>query len=136
MSVKAFHPQDSRVSADALARFINAEISGDLHEVPGVGDKTIELLSRASTAITASGTTVTIPGITCTFGLIGVFLMFKNHGPGGAPVGDIEHMQRFYCWLCAIGTPAGYRAGLAHSIGEKVSISFPGLYNAGAYESR
>jgi hypothetical protein len=72
-------------------------------------------------------------GITSTFGLISVFLALKN-GPEG-PVGQIEHMQRFYLWWCSLGTPAQFRAGTCDAIARKVNISFQGIYDASEYEA-
>ena len=124
-----FHPQNSHVGIDAMARFLNTELTGDLHEVPGISDKTIEKLARVSVAIVGHGHQVTIPAITSTHGLIGVFMSFKTAG-----VGPVEHVQRFYLWWCSLGVSAGHRAGVVHALAEKINISFPGLYDSSEYE--
>ena len=87
--------------------------------------------------IDGGGSSVAINGITSTFGLIGVFLAFKN-GPiesDGRPreIGPVEHIQRFYLWWCSLGTPAGFRAGVVHAIAEKVNLALPGVYDSSAY---
>jgi len=76
---------------------------------------------------------VTLEGITSTYALIGVYLSFKSDR--GREVNPIEHTQRFYAFWCSLGTPGGYRAGTVHSICEKATISFPGLYNSEDYMS-
>jgi hypothetical protein len=78
-----------------------------------------------------------VNGITSTYSLIGTYLSFKSEcDPNTGEVryiGPIEHTQRFYLWWCSLGTPSGFRAGVIHSICEKVNISFPGIYNAADY---
>lgn len=84
-------------------------------QVPGIGEKSEEALRAA--------------GISTTFGLIGKYLMLKEEG-----VGPVEHADRFYYWLKSIGTSPGHRAGVVHSIAEKMNITFVGIYDVDAYE--
>lgn len=67
--------------------------------------------------------------ISTTFQLIAKYLSFKDKG-----VGPVEHADRFYFWLQSIGTPGGHRAGVVHSIAEKMNVTFVGIYDASAYE--
>jgi hypothetical protein len=80
---------------------------------------------------------INIDGITSTYALIGVYLSFKSDRDAETGdvriVGTIEHAQRFYMWWCSLGTSVGHRAGVVHSLCEKVNISFPGIYNSAEY---
>lgn len=88
-----------------------------LPQVPGVGEATEKKLREA--------------GITTTFQLIGKYLSFKEDG-----VGPVEHADRFYFWLKSLGTPGGFRAGIVHSIAEKLNVTFVGIYDPDAYEAK
>eukprot|EP01033_Poteriospumella_lacustris_P016704 gene16704-11957_t len=113
---EGYHPEKSRVSADTLADFIRSPISGNLDEVPGVGPATIEILKAN--------------GITTTFQLLGQYLLLKDDG-----VEPVEHADRFYLWLKSLNTPAGFRAGIVHSVAEKLNVSFPRIYDSSAYDA-
>ena len=70
-------------------------------------------------------------GVGTTFALIGKYLSLKDSDE----VGPIELADRFYYWLkSVVPTNAKYRSGIVRSICEKVNITFPGLYDADAYE--
>ncbi len=86
------------------------------HQVPGVGEATIKILRQHD--------------ITTTFQLLGKYLSLKEEG-----VEPVEHADRFYYWLKSINTPAGFRAGIVHSIAEKMNVTFPGIYDSSAYGS-
>lgn len=111
----AFNPQNSKVADDTLGDFVRGAVEEKLTSVPGVGPATETLLKEE--------------GITSTFQLIGKFLSMKDEG-----VESVEHCERFYQWLIHIGTPAGFRAGIVHSIAEKVNVLLPGVYNVDLYE--
>lgn len=121
-----------------MSIFLNANLTGDLSEIPGVGPATIEVLKTCTVTVgPAGGAQVTFQGITSSFALIGVFLAFKNGEVDEAgnirEVLPIEHVQRFFLWWCSLGVSPGHRAGVVHSIGEKANISFPGIYDSAAY---
>lgn len=101
------------MKSDKLSEFIQASITGDLLEVPGIGPAAKAKLAEK--------------GITTTFGLIGQFLLLKEEG-----VGPIEHCDRFWYWLNAAGINA-HRAGIVQCIAEKVDTMFPGIYDASQY---
>jgi hypothetical protein len=113
---EGFHPEKSKVNADTLADFIRAPITGDLLEVPGIGPATVAILKEH--------------GITTTFQLLGQYLSLKDEG-----VEPVEHADRFYLWLKSINTPAGFRAGIVHSVAEKLNVSFPRIYDSSAYDA-
>jgi len=111
---QAFHPENSRVGASALADFIRAPTKGNLDEVPGVGPATIDRLRAA--------------GVETTYQLVAKYLSFK-----GANTEPKAHAELFYQWLKRTETPAGFRAGVVHSIAEKTNLTFPKLYDSSAY---
>lgn len=111
---EGFHPEKSRVNSDALADFIRSPLRGNLSEVPGVGPWTEKILREN--------------GITSSYALIGKFLTLHEKG-----LEPIEHVDRFYFWLKAIGTPSGFRAGLVHCVCEKANTLFPGIYDEDLY---
>ncbi len=88
-----------------------------IFQVPGIGEASAKALRAA--------------GVSTTFGLIGKYLSLKEEG-----VGPIEHADRFYFWLKSIGTASGHRAGVVHSIAEKMNITFVGIYDSDAYEAK
>ena len=109
-----YHPGKPRVGPGPLGDFIRSPITGRLEEVPGVGLLTIKIFNEN--------------GIFTTFQLIGKYLSFK-----ASDVEPIEHADRFYNWLTSLNTPRGHRAGIVHSIAEKMNVSFPGIYDSTAY---
>ncbi|KAJ1439127.1 hypothetical protein B484DRAFT_444215 [Ochromonadaceae sp. CCMP2298] len=112
-----FHPEKSKVNEDTLSDFIRAPINGTLTEVPGIGAATVKIMAEHE--------------ITTTYALIGKYLSLKQEG-----VEPIEHADRFYYWLKSIGTPAGFRAGIVHAIGEKMNSLFVGIYDVDMYETK
>lgn len=130
MSTLQFNPANSKVSDAKLVEFLTTSLTGDLNEVPGIGPATIKLLANTSISIDNKGNTTVIPAVTTTFGLIGIYLSFKND-PDHV-VGPFEHAERFFTWLVSLGTPTGFRAGIVHAICEKVNVSYPGIYDSGS----
>lgn len=112
---QAFNPQNSKVAEDTLGDFVRGAIEENLETVPGIGPATVAKLNNE--------------GITSTFQLIAKFLSMKDEG-----VESVEHCERFYQWLIHIGTPAGFRAGIVHSIAEKMNILMPGIYDSALYD--
>ena len=101
-------------------------------KIPGVGPATITKLQNSKILIAnTDGSTVELAGITSTFGLIAVFMAFKNGSDG--PVGPIEHLERFYMWWCSLGMSPSHRSGFCHALASKVNISFPGIYDSSVY---
>jgi hypothetical protein len=99
----------SKVSADALAAFLASEVKEDVTSVPGIGPAAAKKLAEAVEGDQA---------ITTTYQLIGKFLTLKGKG-----VSQAEHCDAMWFWLQARGLDS-HRAGIVHSIAEKVSPWF------------
>lgn len=110
-----YDPNRSQNDPDRLAEFIQAPITGDLKEVPGVGPASIKKFAEA--------------GVSTTYGLIGKYLSLKEEG-----VESVEHCDRFFYWLKEIGTAAGHRSSVVQAIAQKMDVTFPGIYDASCYE--
>ncbi len=108
-----YDPNKSQTSTDTLAAFIQAPITGNIREVPGIGKVAAERLAAQ--------------GITTTFGLIGQFLMFKQQG-----VDPRAHCDLFWDYLDSIGVDS-HRSGIVRCIAEKTDTMFPGVYDATLY---
>ena len=104
-----FDRTKSQIKEDAKAEFLVAPWDSDLEDVPGIGPKTAELLREK--------------GITTLYQLAGVFLTFKAAG-----VDEDAWCQKMWEYLSSIGCPGGYRAGVIDCLGEKLCLSFPGVY--------
>jgi hypothetical protein len=98
-----------------MTEWIMKEITGDILEVPGIGPATATLLAA--------------DGITSTYALLGKFLMLKEND-----VGPVELADKFWYYLNSIKTKSGFRAGIVLAVAEKLNITFPGIYDANAYE--
>ncbi len=94
------------MSADALAAFLASEVQEDVTSVPGIGPAAAKKLAEAVEGDQA---------ITTTYQLIGKFLTLKGKG-----VSQAEHCDAMWFWLQARGLDS-HRAGIVHSIAEKVS---------------
>jgi hypothetical protein len=116
MTTKGFDPNRTRVTDDTQAEWLRTIITGDLREVPGVGNTTIMKLAECS------------DNITTTYQLLGKFLLLKGQG-----IGTIEHADRFYYWLELIGTSAGHRSSVVRSVAEKLQLQFPDIYDEEIY---
>jgi len=107
--MQGYDPSRSQVKNDALARFIQAPLTGDLSEIPGIGPIAKERLAEQD--------------ITTSFALIGKFLSLKGEG-----VSTREHCDKFFIWLRDTGI-SSHRNGIVRCIAEKVDTMFPGIYN-------
>jgi len=114
MSTQGFDPARSQTNPDKLAEFIQAPITGNLTEVPGVGPAT-EKAMRAN-------------GVDTTYALIGKYLTLKGEG-----VESVEHCDRFFWWLDEIGASKGHRSAIVQAIAQKQDITFPGIYDGACY---
>lgn len=114
MSDTPFHPENSRVAADKLADFVRDQLDPEITSIPGIGPAAASIFADA--------------GITTSYQLVGKFLSMKD-----SDIGPIEHVERFYQWLCALKISGGHRAGTVHALAEKLNIWFPGLYDADSY---
>jgi hypothetical protein len=102
-----------------------AQITGDLNEVPGIGPAAIKKLADAD-----EGT----DKITNTYQLFGKFLMLKGPGhEGETMVEPFEHTQKFWHFLKNRGI-SSHRSAIVKAIAEKASTFFGGIYDANAYD--
>jgi hypothetical protein len=111
---KGFDVNRSQVSADALAKFLAADLSENITTVPGIGPKAAQVLAVA---------TAEDSGVRTTFQLIGKFLCLR--GPG---MSTQEHCDAFWNYLKLKGVDS-HRSGIVHAIAEKVNIMIPGIYS-------
>ncbi|TMW66543.1 hypothetical protein Poli38472_004308 [Pythium oligandrum] len=120
-----YDPQKSRVAVDTLADFLRAPLTGDLKEVPGIGD-----IAAGKLAAGEDGDRVEN-----TFQLIGKFLMLKaslEENDDGL-IDCADHCNAFWFWLKAKGISA-YRSGIVMAIAEKVNTMLPGIYDAAEFQ--
>jgi hypothetical protein len=108
-SKQQYHPSKDRVAPSLIPDFIRKLDTGDLKEVPGIGDVCLKVLKEH--------------GISTSFQLFGQFLALKEEGMGQA-----EHSDRFVAWLKSIGAPPAARATIEAAIRAKVEVLFPGIY--------
>ncbi len=106
---------DSRSNAGTQAAWIRAPITGNLLEIPGIGEATVNKLRDEN--------------ITTTQSLLGKFLMMKD-----SDTTAIEHCARFFEYLKSIGVTGGYTSTITTSVAEKVNTWIPGSFDSSAYE--
>lgn len=112
MADRGFDVNRSQVSADALARFLAADLGEDLGAVPGVGPKAKEMLAADDEG----------GAVRTTFQLVGKFLCLRAPG-----MTTQEHCDAFWHWLKLKGVDA-HRSGIVHAIAEKTNLMIPGIY--------
>ena len=78
---------------------------------------------------TASVKLFNAAGIYTTFQLFAVFLALKDKD-----VGTVEMADKFYDYLVKVGLKSGHRNTVVQCVAEKLNVSFPGIYDARAYE--
>ena len=113
-----FDPSKSQVADDKLAEFLDAALEGDIKSVPGIGP--------AAAGKLASG--AADDQVTSTYQLIAKFLYFRGAGCSSA-----QQCDAMWYWLQAKGVDA-HRAGIVHSIAEKVNTMIPGMYDSAEFE--
>jgi hypothetical protein len=114
-----YSPASTKLGAAALADFLRATPSGELLEVPGVGNANKALLIKA--------------GITSTHQLLAKFLSFKGFNGDGSRVQCVEHCDMFYSWLKEIGI-SSHRSTLVCAIAEKTNNSYAGIYDPNLFD--
>ena len=108
----------SRVGDSRLAEFLQAPFEDDLRGIPECGPAAIEAFAAQ--------------GVHTQFQLIAKFLAMKDPG-----VGPVEHVERFYIWLCRFWpNGSSHRAGIVDALCRKLAITFPSLYDPEAYGRR
>jgi len=105
-----FDASKSRVSVDAMAKFLGSQISSDITSVPGVGPANKEKFADA--------------GIHNTFQLLGKCLAL--FGPE-AEVTKGKHADDMWHFLESIGIQS-YRSGIIVALTEKLETMSPGSF--------
>ena len=112
-----YHPNNtSAVHEDTFAEFIQAPITGDLIDVPGIGPAAIKKLAEGEEPITTS------------YQLFGKYLSLKGEG-----IETKEHCDRFWSWLQAKGVNS-HRSAIVMAIAQKCEVMFPDTYDESIYE--
>jgi predicted flap endonuclease-1-like 5' DNA nuclease len=102
---KTYDASASRLTDAALTLWMETEITGQLTEVPGVGDKTAEKLNDV--------------GIHTTFQLFGKYLSLR--GPG---VDQQEHLNFFINFLEDAGCTKSYLNSQVQAVSERMNVGF------------
>ena len=104
------------MNGDTLATFLRTPITGELTEIPHVGQ--------------ASKQQFEAQGILTTHQLIAKYLSFKDPN-----VGSVEHADRFFYWLQdVVGINNALLSKVTRCIGELCNLKFPGLFNNDDFE--
>lgn len=96
--------------------WLKEAISGELTQIPGIGDVNANHLRNCSENITSS------------YQLMGKFLLMR-----GMSSTQVEQCDRFFAWLKdSAGIHYG-RNSIVQAVATKMNIFFPGLYNEAAF---
>jgi hypothetical protein len=106
----------SKVSPNTMEEWKNAMVSGDLAQVPGIGEKAKEKLAARNVANT--------------WQLCGTYLTLK--GPEDEATDPAVHNDKFWYWLKDAGITS-HRSAIVVAIAEKMAQTFPGIYDPTAY---
>ena len=118
---EGYNPDRSTTTTEALRAWLAAPITGNLLEVPGIGEGNVLKLATANNG----GDPI------CTsYELFGKFFLLKS--PGVLPV---EHCDRFWFWLKGKGI-ISHRAAIVQACAEKLNLMMPGLYDGNSRYSR
>lgn len=94
--IEKYSSNKSRISTYALMDYLNTPLTGNLLEVPGVGEITLEILTKS--------------GIKTTYDLIEKYRSFSNAD---------DRVNEFHHWLGEIGITKGYSHSITYAIIEK-----------------
>jgi predicted flap endonuclease-1-like 5' DNA nuclease len=97
-----FNPNKSRVTDDQMMAWLEKEVSGNLDEVPGLGEKSVDKMATH--------------GIMTTWQLFGKFLLLRE-----ADMTPLDHCEAFWSFLEDCDTPSGFRSGVVLAVQEKLS---------------
>jgi hypothetical protein len=117
-----YDPKKSKVNADRMEEFIQAQISGDLNEVPGIGPAAIKALKNSDTQV-----------VTNTYQLLGVYYSLKSTSDDGTLLDSFVHNDTFWFWLKSRGI-AAHRSAVVEAIARKANSFTPGFYDPTDYE--
>jgi hypothetical protein len=116
LQAEGYDPTKSKVSNNTMEVWKNADVKGDLKQVPGIGAAAVDKLGAADVEENER--------ITNTHQLIGKYLMLK--GPGDVTFSELN--QKFWYFLKAKGITA-HRSAIVLAISDKVSAFFPGFHD-------
>lgn len=122
-----YDPKRSALKDDRLIDFIRAPITGDLLEVPGIGDAAVEAMAKMEGNDPSTC-------VTTTFQLIGKFISLKGTDSSGDMIDVKEHTDRFWFWLKDNKKINACRGMIVRAIAEKVNSMMPGMYDESLYE--
>jgi len=111
---EGYNPDKSTTTVEALQSWLAAPVTGNLLEVPGIGEGNILKFASSNNGQDP---------ICTTYELFGKFLLIKS--PGVLPV---EHCDRFWFWLKGKGI-ISHRAAIVQACAEKLNLMMPGLYD-------
>ena len=106
-----FDPHSSHMADDVLNKFLQAPLSGDLADVPGISEKNKEHFMNLSKE--TNGKFQNIPN---SWQLIGEYLRLKEDGMSG-----VDLCNKFWHWLKLVGINSG-RNHIVRSIAEKCEL--------------
>lgn len=113
--ITGYYPNRSLNKPDRLAAFIEAPLTGNLLDIPGLGP--------------ASASALEAVGIGTSFQLIGKFLSLKDPG-----VESVELCDRFFYFLTDTVVSAGFRSSIVQSVAYKCNVMYPGIYDESVYD--
>lgn len=103
-----------------MTKWLHLPITGDLKEVPFIGDGIAKMLRNP---------TENCPGISSTFELLGKFLQCR-----GAEDNQVTQCDRFWAWLKSKGI-GNQKNSIVQAVAMKSNIYFPGMYDEAGYKS-
>ena len=111
----SYQPHKSTVTDITLVKFLRGDLEYNLETIPGIGPKAKERFAEN--------------GIHNSFQLLAKFLSMKQTD------GDdcVAHCTQFYNWLGEIKLNTN-RHSITKSVAEKLSISFPNLYQESQFD--
>eukprot|EP01038_Epipyxis_sp_PR26KG_P013719 gene13719-18404_t len=120
-----YDPSKSVTSPETMRMWINAPITGDLTQIPGIGAKTAEALSMP--CISVDGVCME-DGITNSVMLLGKFFMLREMG-----MNQTDHCNKFYNWLKQCKHIHSNINSVVASVAEKANCLIPGIYDGAMY---
>ena len=120
---EVFDPSKSTTTPETLDKFLKAPLTGNLTEIPGIGEVHSGVLMKA---------TMPLQGcpdihIRTSYQLFGAYLGCRQHG-----MTVKMHHDTFFNWLFEIGVH-GQRNTIVDAIARRCSLMDPSLYNHDSY---
>lgn len=106
-----FDPHSTKMEEDVLTKFLHNPLTGDLSEVPGIGDKNKEHFMNLN-----KETEGKFHNVMNSWQLMGVYMRLKEDNMTGADL-----CNKFWHWLKVVGINSG-RNHIVRSIAEKCHL--------------